>query len=89
MPKTLAALPRSQYATDLELVSGKNFLLDALSPLLMVWLSEVNGDATGVGNAPLVCESGIAVLLYRMFGRSVDFAVHLDERGASAFAWHW
>jgi hypothetical protein len=28
MPNTLAALPSSQYATDLELVSGKNFLVE-------------------------------------------------------------
>jgi hypothetical protein len=54
MPKTLAALPSSQYAADLELVSGKNFLPAAFSPLLIVWLSDVKGVALVVDDVPLV-----------------------------------
>jgi hypothetical protein len=43
MPKTLAALPSNQYATDLELVSGKNFFFVTFCVRAMVWLRPVNG----------------------------------------------
>jgi hypothetical protein len=61
MPKTLAALPKSQYATDLELASGKNFLLAVLSALPIDWLKDASGGATPTESEP-PCENG-AVLL--------------------------
>lgn len=45
IPKTEAALPSNQYATDFELASGKNFLLaGAFAVAVMVSLRDPNGD---------------------------------------------
>ena len=51
IPKTLAALPRSQYATALELVSGKNAFFSGCSNRI-VRLNEDNGDMVDALRAP-------------------------------------
>jgi hypothetical protein len=81
MPKTLAALPSSQYATPFEDVSGKNFLLEAFSPELIFWLNEAKGVADA---APVVGNALAAELLNRMFRSIGVFGAHLPNRGASA-----
>lgn len=57
MPKTLAALPSSQYATDLELVSGKKAFFARVDLALMpiVLLSEPSGDAVPFAEGMVLC----------------------------------
>jgi len=57
MPKTLAALPRSQYATDLWLVSGKKVFFTSVDVALAptVLLREFNGAAAPLLEAIVLC----------------------------------
>jgi hypothetical protein len=67
IPKTDTALPNSQYATDLELVSGKNFCFTRFSSVLEILSLRVRkGEALGIA------VSGTMVLLKRTFLRE-DF----------------
>ena len=59
IPNTLAALPSNQYATDFELVSGKNDFFDtcvaALAPApapAMLFPSSPKGDGAGTAGLP-------------------------------------
>lgn len=67
IPKTDAALPNSQYATDLEVVSGKNFCFTSFSSVIdILSLRDRSGEALGSAL------SGTVVLLNRTFLRE-DF----------------
>jgi hypothetical protein len=85
IPKTLVALPRSQYATDFELVSGKNFLRAEVFTLPTFWLSEANGEGAAI---VLLARDEAAVLPYRIVRSRVDFAEILDERGVMVLDRH-
>lgn len=59
IPNTLAALPKSQYATDLSEVSGKNLVLLLLD--CSDWLIFAMGEvAWGLESSPLFDSRGIA-----------------------------
>lgn len=58
MPKTLAALPNSQYATDFELVSGNE--LFALLEVGIVWPMEV-GFVVFLANPPNELEDAVVL----------------------------
>lgn len=73
IPKTLAALPSSQYATILELVSGKPFLLEAFSAFDIVWLRELKGEALLV--AEVDCAKAVASLLNRICRETMKLLV--------------
>ena len=86
MPKTLAALPSSQYPTAFELVSGKKLLPAVLRALLTVWLGEANGEAVA---ALLLARDGTGVvLLYRMLRTMVNLLAILVERVGTAVDKH-
>jgi hypothetical protein len=67
MPKTLAALPRSQYATIFSLKSGK-YLFRSLAALIL-WLREDRGD-----DSPDLGSSEATAVAYHL-GVKVAFAV--------------
>jgi hypothetical protein len=86
IPKTLAALPSSQYPTDFELVSGKKFLPAPLRTSPRFRLTEAKGEVAAVLLLARDCRD--VVLLYRMFRINADFPAILVERVGTAFDKH-
>lgn len=62
MPKTLAALPRSQYATDLSLTSGKKLFLTL--PPWIVLLREERGE--------VICTDSVSLTVPAVEARRVS-----------------
>lgn len=85
MPKTLAALPSNQYATDLELCLGKNLVSPGFSAFPIFSLKEARDEDAGLDSVELLrfC-SGAVVPRSRATRGNVDFAlrdaVELDLR---------
>jgi hypothetical protein len=86
IPKTLAALPRSQYPTDFELFSGKKFLPAVLRALPTIWLGDTNGEAVA---AVLLVRDGMdIVLLHWMLCRITNFPAIVVERAGTVLDKH-
>ena len=83
IPKTLAALPSSQYPTAFELVSGKNFLLTVLHEVPAVWPCDGNAEAVAT-----LRDCRKVMLLYRVLRRNEEFPAMLVERVGTVFDKH-
>jgi hypothetical protein len=73
IPKTLAALPSNQYATDLELCSGKLVLDFSVFPAPIRSLSEARGEEPGADKDELLRAHGALLLASRTIRDEVDF----------------
>ena len=88
MPKTLAALPNSQYATTLSLVSGKNRLF-AFS-LLIVLLKDASGEGCRAGKTSetaVECCRPLDLKARRKVDRGRIFGAFLGAAAVPRAAW--
>lgn len=80
IPKTLAALPKSQYATDFELVSGKELFLNLSASSTIVLLNETRGeDEPPVTEAILLLSLRPTVLLYCLLKKNGELWVAFEK----------